>query len=291
MSIAGAIENVRFAIPLKSEQRTDVGSIILTTPSQLVQAHEIQQFCSQWGSVTRVMHVNTSPGSFVVEFHHRIAAETAERDLSGLIRWGGALTACLEVGVSDEIHVRTNLFQQFLAEQRTTQRQQHDRCAIDQITNSLNTMERPSMQFFRNSPQPMSSQSHLSANNPWAACFTTGLGLNMRSVHPIPAPAHNHRGLSSFQQLPVQPIAVPSRSASFNAPSTKRSGHRSGESRPSGRNDQGSGEYCLSIENVRSGLDKRTTLMIRNIPNKYTQHMLLSEINERHKVFRHDVVS
>ncbi|KAJ0392939.1 hypothetical protein P43SY_003254 [Pythium insidiosum] len=31
-----------------------------------------------------------------------------------------------------------------------------------------------------------------------------------------------------------------------------------------------------------SGEDKRTTLMIRNIPNKYTQQMLLSEINARH---------
>ncbi|GLE00710.1 hypothetical protein PINS_up009498 [Pythium insidiosum] len=49
-----------------------------------------------------------------------------------------------------------------------------------------------------------------------------------------------------------------------------------------GRNDQGTGEYSLSIERVISGEDKRTTLMIRNIPNKYTQQMLLSEINVHH---------
>ncbi|RLN55029.1 hypothetical protein BBJ28_00009031 [Nothophytophthora sp. Chile5] len=51
----------------------------------------------------------------------------------------------------------------------------------------------------------------------------------------------------------------------------------------SGRNDQGTGEFSLSIERVASGQDKRTTLMIRNIPNKYTQQMLLAEINQRHR--------
>ncbi|EEY68871.1 uncharacterized protein PITG_18963 [Phytophthora infestans T30-4] len=50
-----------------------------------------------------------------------------------------------------------------------------------------------------------------------------------------------------------------------------------------GRNDQGTGEFSMSIEKVASGEDKRTTLMIRNIPNKYTQQMLLSEINRNHR--------
>lgn len=50
-----------------------------------------------------------------------------------------------------------------------------------------------------------------------------------------------------------------------------------------GRHDQGTGEFCLSIERVASGEDTRTTLMIRNIPNKYTQQMLLTEINQHHR--------
>lgn len=49
-----------------------------------------------------------------------------------------------------------------------------------------------------------------------------------------------------------------------------------------GRHDQGTGEFSLSIDRVISGDDTRTTLMIRNIPNKYTQQMLLQEINQRH---------
>ncbi|KAF0700450.1 Aste57867_9034 [Aphanomyces stellatus] len=42
-------------------------------------------------------------------------------------------------------------------------------------------------------------------------------------------------------------------------------------------------EYSLGIDRVHKGEDRRTTLMIRNIPNKYTQTMLLAEINEHHQ--------
>ncbi|KAG5176395.1 RNA recognition motif 2-domain-containing protein [Tribonema minus] len=38
-------------------------------------------------------------------------------------------------------------------------------------------------------------------------------------------------------------------------------------------------EFALDIGKIAKGLDKRTTIMIRNIPNKYTQAMLLQEIN------------
>jgi len=42
-------------------------------------------------------------------------------------------------------------------------------------------------------------------------------------------------------------------------------------------------EFSLDLEKVVKGADLRTTLMIRNIPNKYTQQMLLSEINSEHE--------
>uniref|UniRef100_A0A7R9V4D8 Mei2-like C-terminal RNA recognition motif domain-containing protein n=1 Tax=Chlamydomonas euryale TaxID=1486919 RepID=A0A7R9V4D8_9CHLO len=38
--------------------------------------------------------------------------------------------------------------------------------------------------------------------------------------------------------------------------------------------------YSLNPERIYSGQDRRTTLMIKNIPNKYTQKMLLSTIDE-----------
>lgn len=37
------------------------------------------------------------------------------------------------------------------------------------------------------------------------------------------------------------------------------------------------------VEQVSKGLDKRTTIMIRNIPNKYTQAMLLQEIDASYR--------
>lgn len=33
--------------------------------------------------------------------------------------------------------------------------------------------------------------------------------------------------------------------------------------------------YSLDLQKIRQGDDKRTTLMVKNIPNKYTQKMLL----------------
>jgi len=41
--------------------------------------------------------------------------------------------------------------------------------------------------------------------------------------------------------------------------------------------------YAMDLERVRTGKDRRTTLMIKNIPNKYTQHMLLARIEEEFK--------
>lgn len=41
--------------------------------------------------------------------------------------------------------------------------------------------------------------------------------------------------------------------------------------------------YCLYLAQVSKGLDKRTTIMIRNIPNKYTQAMLLQEIDASYR--------
>lgn len=42
-------------------------------------------------------------------------------------------------------------------------------------------------------------------------------------------------------------------------------------------------QFTLNIDVVQQGLDTRTTLMIKNIPNKYTQKMLLSTVDEAFK--------
>jgi hypothetical protein len=42
-------------------------------------------------------------------------------------------------------------------------------------------------------------------------------------------------------------------------------------------------QYQLDLEKIQKGDDTRTTLMIKNIPNKYTSNMLLAAIDESHK--------
>jgi len=41
--------------------------------------------------------------------------------------------------------------------------------------------------------------------------------------------------------------------------------------------------FCMDLKAIARGEDSRTTVMIKNIPNKYTQKMLLQKINETHK--------
>ncbi|XP_072978007.1 protein MEI2-like 2 isoform X3 [Typha angustifolia] len=42
-------------------------------------------------------------------------------------------------------------------------------------------------------------------------------------------------------------------------------------------------QYQLNLEKIVSGEDTRTTLMIKNIPNKYTSNMLLAALDENHE--------
>lgn len=42
-------------------------------------------------------------------------------------------------------------------------------------------------------------------------------------------------------------------------------------------------KFNINLEKILDKLDNRTTLMIKNIPNKYSQQMLLAEIDENHK--------
>lgn len=49
------------------------------------------------------------------------------------------------------------------------------------------------------------------------------------------------------------------------------------------RNNEDDGEYALDINRISQKEDVRTTVMVRNIPNKYNQQMLLHEVNINHE--------
>jgi hypothetical protein len=65
--------------------------------------------------------------------------------------------------------------------------------------------------------------------------------------------------------------------ASDGASLGSRSSYRSNTSANEDRDNR---HLMLDLEEVESGIDTRTSLMVRNIPNKYTQQMLLSEFEE-----------
>jgi RNA recognition motif-containing protein len=52
---------------------------------------------------------------------------------------------------------------------------------------------------------------------------------------------------------------------------------------PSGTQIDSKKQFQLDLDKILSGEDARTTLMIKNIPNKYTSKMLLAAIDESHK--------
>jgi len=90
----------------------------------------------------------------------------------------------------------------------------------------------------------------------------------------ISAPSPQQRGPMFHGRNPMVPLP------SFDSP---------GERMRSRRNDSGANQsdnkrqYELDVDRIMRGEDSRTTLMIKNIPNKYTSKMLLAAIDESHK--------
>ncbi|XP_050375448.1 protein MEI2-like 4 isoform X2 [Argentina anserina] len=67
---------------------------------------------------------------------------------------------------------------------------------------------------------------------------------------------------------------------SFDQPTERPRNRRNEGSSNQGDNKK---QYELDIDRIMRGDDTRTTLMIKNIPNKYTSKMLLAAIDERHR--------
>lgn len=86
----------------------------------------------------------------------------------------------------------------------------------------------------------------------------------------------NSSSLSSGSQSPgANRSKICARTLSGKSNGSVGSGSTSGNN--SGGNSDENNDLSLFIENVKSGKDLRSSLMVRNIPNKYTQQMLLSE--------------
>lgn len=87
--------------------------------------------------------------------------------------------------------------------------------------------------------------------------------------------SHNQRSVI----MPARGQMIPMMS-SFDPPNERNRGRRNEGSSNQGDNKK---QFELDLDRIMRGEDKRTTLMIKNIPNKYTSKMLLTAIDERHK--------
>ncbi|XP_076925021.1 protein MEI2-like 4 [Bidens hawaiensis] len=120
-----------------------------------------------------------------------------------------------------------------------------------------------------------------------SSVFHPGSLGNMR----VPLDFVSHNIVPPRMELPVPSKSVthhqnsvmfPSRggqmmASSFDSPSD-RARNRRNENQADNKK-----QFELDLDRIMRGEDRRTTLMIKNIPNKYTSKMLLAAIDERHR--------
>ncbi|WCJ26727.1 Protein MEI2-like 4 [Euphorbia peplus] len=98
-------------------------------------------------------------------------------------------------------------------------------------------------------------------------------------------PHHQRSPMRSPLRSPMRSPIFPGRGQmspvgnSFESPNERsRSRRNEGSINPADKK-----QYELDLDRILQGEDKRTTLMIKNIPNKYTSKMLLAAIDEHHR--------
>ena len=90
----------------------------------------------------------------------------------------------------------------------------------------------------------------------------------------IGGPSPQQRGSMFHGRNPMVPFP------SFDSPGERM---RSRRNDSNGNQSDNKKQYKLDVDRIVRGDDSRTTLMIKNIPNKYTSKMLLAAIDENHK--------
>ncbi|KAM1498691.1 hypothetical protein ACFX1X_021816 [Malus domestica] len=95
--------------------------------------------------------------------------------------------------------------------------------------------------------------------------------------------AHKNAGLQAHHQrcmmFPGRGQMIPMMNA-FDPPTEHARSRRNEGSVNQGDNKK---QYELDVDRIMRGEDNRSTLMIKNIPNKYTSKMLLAAIDDRHR--------
>lgn len=109
-------------------------------------------------------------------------------------------------------------------------------------------------------------------------------GMGFSTVDPalqVGMPSPQQRGAHMYHNGRNQSM-VPVGPGSFDGTANER-GMRARRSDSSASQGDNKKQYELDIDKIMRGDDTRTTLMIKNIPNKYTSKMLLAAIDENHR--------
>ncbi|GER55339.1 RNA-binding protein [Striga asiatica] len=126
------------------------------------------------------------------------------------------------------------------------------------------------MRISGNSPHPLDFVPHNIFPRAGGNCMDMPIASKNIGLHP-----HHQRCMifpARGQMLPMM--------GSFDSPNERaRSRRNEGNSSQADNKKQ----FELDIDRIARGEDKRTTLMLKNIPNKYTSKMLLAAIDERHR--------
>lgn len=127
-----------------------------------------------------------------------------------------------------------------------------------------------SMRMSGNSPHTLEFIPHNVFSRTGGSCIDLPMSSSNVGLH-----SHQQRSLMFPGRGQIIPMI-----SSFDSPNERmRIRRNEGNSSQTDNKKQ----FELDIERIARGDDKRTTLMIKNIPNKYTSKMLLAAIDERHR--------
>lgn len=128
------------------------------------------------------------------------------------------------------------------------------------------------MRISGGSPHPLEFVPHSMFSSTGGSYTDMTIPSKNIGLHPHP---HNPRPVIFPARGQMHPMM-----SSLDSPNERTRNRRNEGSSSQSDNKK---QFELDIDRILRGEDKRTTLMIKNIPNKYTSKMLLAAIDERHK--------
>ncbi|XP_073129915.1 protein MEI2-like 4 [Henckelia pumila] len=126
------------------------------------------------------------------------------------------------------------------------------------------------MRMSGNSPHPLEFVPHNIFSRAGGNCIDLPIPSKNNGLHP-----QHQRGMIFPARGQIIPLI-----SSFDSPNERVRNHRNEGNSSQADNKK---QFELDVDRILRGEDKRTTLMIKNIPNKYTSKMLLAAIDERHR--------